>query len=72
MKFLFLGLQVGALFMHMVPNVTVIYCLSKLLLFVENWDTHCLSVEFINLDRLGCQCIPYMIIYRLTLNISLL
>ena len=72
MKFLFLGLQVGALFMHMVPNVTVIYCLSKLLLFVENWDTHCLSVEILNLDRLGCQYIPYMIIYRLTLNLSLM
>ena len=30
--------------MHMVPNVTVIFCLSKILLFLENLDTHCLSV----------------------------
>ena len=32
--------------MHMVPNVTVIYCLSGILLLLENLDTHCLSVEF--------------------------
>ena len=30
--------------MHMVPNVTVIYCLSEILLLLENLDTHCLSV----------------------------
>ena len=30
--------------MHMVPYVTVIYCLSELLLLLENLDTHCLSV----------------------------
>ena len=30
--------------MHMVPNVAVIYCLSELLLLLENLDTHCLSV----------------------------
>ena len=58
--------------MHMVPNVTVIYCLSEILLLLENSDTHCLSVEFLNFDRLGCQCIPYMFIYRLTMNISLM
>ena len=58
--------------MHMVPNVTVIYCLSEILLLFENLDTHCLSVEFLNLDRLGCQYIPYMFIYRLTMNISLM
>ena len=56
----------------MVPNVTVIYCLSEILLLLENLDTHCLSVEFLNLDRPGCQCIPYMFIYRLTMNISLM
>ena len=58
--------------MHMVPNVTVIFCLSEILLLLENLDTHCLSVEFLTLDRLGCQCIPYMFIYRLTMNISLM
>ena len=58
--------------MHMVPNVTVIYCLSEILLLLENLDTHCPSVEFLNLDRRGCQCIPYMLIYRLTMNISLM
>ena len=50
--------------MHMVPNVTMIYCLSEILLLLENLDTHCLSVEILNLDRLGCQCIPYTFIYR--------
>ena len=30
--------------MHMVPNVTVIFCLSEILLLLENLDTHCLSV----------------------------
>ena len=52
MKYLFLGLQVGALFMRMVPNVTAIYCLSEILLLLENSDTHCLSVKFLNLFRL--------------------
>ena len=58
--------------MHMVPNVTVIYCLSGILLLLENVDTHCLSVVILNLARLGCQCqcIPYMFIYSLTMNIS--
>ena len=56
----------------MVPNVTVIYCLSEIPLLLENLDTHCLSVEFLNLNRLGCQCITYMFIYRLTMNISLM
>ena len=50
--------------MHMVTNVTVIYCLCEILLSLENLDTHCLSVDFLNLDRLGYQCIPYMFIYR--------
>ena len=50
--------------MHIVPNVTVIYCLCEILLLLENLDTHCLSVEFLNLDRLGCQCFLYMFIYR--------
>ena len=72
MKYLFLGLQVGALFLHMVPTVTVIYCLSEILLFLENLDTHCLRVEFLNVDRMGCQFIPYMLIYNLTMNISLM
>ena len=58
--------------MHMVPNVTVIYCLSEILLLLENLDTHCLSVEFLNLDRLRCQCIPTVYIYRSTMNISLM
>ena len=58
--------------MHMVPNVTVIYCLSEILFLLENLDTRCLSVDFLNLDRLGCQCIPYILIYRLTMNISLM
>ena len=58
--------------MHRVPNVTVIYCLSELLLLLEDLDTHCLSVKFLNLDRLECQCIPYRFIYRLTTNISLM
>ena len=58
--------------MHMVPNVTVIYCLSEILLLLKNLDTDCLSVEFLNIDRLGCQCIPFMFIYRLTMNISLM
>ena len=44
--------------MHMVPNVTLIYCLSEIFLLLENLDTHCPSVEFLNLDRRGCQCIP--------------
>ena len=56
----------------MVPNVTVIYCLSEILLLLENLDTNCLSEEFLNVDRLGCQCIPYMFNYRLTMNISLM
>ena len=30
--------------MHMVPNVTAIYCLSEPLLLLENLDTHCISV----------------------------
>ena len=30
--------------MHMVPNVTVIFCLSEIPLLLENLDTHCLSV----------------------------
>ena len=30
--------------MHMVPNVTVIFCLSEIQLFLENLDTHCHSV----------------------------
>ena len=30
--------------MHMVPNVTVIFCLSEILLLLANLDTHCLSV----------------------------
>ena len=50
--------------MHMVPNVTVIYCLSEIILLLENLDMHCISVEFLNLDRLECQCIPYMFINR--------
>ena len=45
----------------MVPNVTVIYCLSEILLLLENLDTHCLSVEFLNWDRLGYQCILYYV-----------
>ena len=65
-------LQVGALFMHMIPNVTVIYCLCEILLLLESLDTHRLRVEFINLVRLGCKCIPYMFIYRLTMHISLM
>ena len=55
----------------MVPTVTVIKCLSEILLLLEILDTHCLSVEFLNLDRLGCQYIPYMFIYGFTVNISL-
>ena len=30
--------------MHMVPNVTVIFCLFQILLLLEDLDTHCLSV----------------------------
>ena len=30
--------------MHMVPNVTGIYCLSEILLLLESLNTHCLSV----------------------------
>ena len=56
----------------MVPTVTVIYCLSEILLLLEDLDTHCLSVEFLHLNRLGCQCISYLFIYRLTMNISLM
>ena len=56
----------------MVPTVTVIYCLSEILLLLENLDTHCLRVEFLNVDRMGCQFIPYMFIYNLTMNISLM
>ena len=58
--------------MHMVPNVMVIYCSCEILLLLENSDTHCLSVEFLNLDRLGCQCFSYMFIYILTMIISLM
>ena len=54
----------------MVPTVTVIYCLSEILLLLKNVDTHCLSEEFLNVDRLECQCIPYMFVYGLTMNIS--
>ena len=46
----------------MVPTVTMIYCLPEILLLLENLDTHRLSVEIFNVDRLGCQCIPYMFI----------
>ena len=56
----------------MVPTVTVIYCLSEILLLFENLDTHCLSVEFLNVYRLECQCIHFMFIYGLTMNISLM
>ena len=56
----------------MVPTVTVIYCLSEILLLLVNCDTHFLSVEFLNVDRLECQCIPYMFFYGLTMNISLM
>ena len=56
----------------MVRNVTVICCLCEILLLLENLDTHCLSVEFLHLDRLGCQCISHMFTYRLTMNISLM
>ena len=59
-------------FMHVVPSVTVIYYLCEILMLLENLDTHSFSVEFLNLDRLGCQCIPYMLICRLTMNISLM
>ena len=58
--------------MHMVPNVTVIYCLSEILLLLENLDTHCLSVDILYWDRLGWQYILNMFIYRLTMNISLM
>ena len=58
MKYLFLDLQV--------------YCLSEILLLLENLDIQFLSVEFLNLARLGCQCIPYISIYRLTMNIPLM
>ena len=58
--------------MHMVSSVTVIYCLCEILLLLENVDTHCLGVEFLNLDRLGCQCIPYMFMCRFTMNIPLM
>ena len=37
---------------HMVLNVTVIYCLYEILSLLENLNTQCLSVEFLNLDRL--------------------
>ena len=30
--------------MHMVLNVTVIFCLFQILLLLEDLDTHCLSV----------------------------
>ena len=30
--------------MRIFPNVKVIYCLSEILLLLENLDTHCLSV----------------------------
>ena len=30
--------------MHMVPNVTAIYCLTEIILLLEHMDTHCLSV----------------------------
>ena len=58
--------------MHMIPNLTVIYCLSEILLLLEDLDTHCLSVAFLNLDRLGSQCTHTMFIYRLTINTSLI
>ena len=58
--------------MHMVRNVTVIYFMSEIILLLENLDTHCFSVEFLNLDRHGCQCTPFMFIYRLTINILLM
>ena len=29
--------------MHMVPNVTVLFCLYEILLLLEDLDTHCLS-----------------------------
>ena len=51
--------------MHMVPNVTVKYCLCEILSML---DTQCLSVEFLNLDRLGCQCISYYIYFYLRIN----
>ena len=41
--------------MYIFPNVTAIYCLCEILLLFENLDTDCLSVEFLNLNRLGCQ-----------------
>ena len=49
--------------MHMILYVTVIYCLYEIPFLLENLDTHCLIVEFLNFGRLGCQCIPYIFIY---------
>ena len=54
----------------MVPTVTVIYCMSEILLSLETLDTHCLSVEFLNLNHLGCQCIPYMFNYEYITHVT--
>ena len=58
--------------MYIFPNVTTIYCLCEILLLFENLDTDCLSIEFLNLDRLGCQCNRYIFIHILTMNNSLM
>ena len=58
--------------MYIFPSVTAIYCLCEILLLLENLNTDCLSVESLNLDRLGCQCNSYIFIYILTMNNSLM
>ena len=47
--------------MHMVPNVTVIFCLSEIFLLLENLDTRCLRYvpsrimcRFGNFYQRGC------------------
>ena len=39
------------------------YCLCEILLLLKDTDTHCLGVEFLDLDRLRCQLVDSLLVY---------
>ena len=41
----------------MIHNVMVKYCLYGINLLLEDLDTRCFGVEFLNVNHLGCQWI---------------
>ena len=52
--------------MHLFFNLTMIYCLCEILLLLENLDTLCLSVEFLNLGPPGMSM--YSLYVQLQIN----